>query len=456
MAAGFCASGAGLRLITAGKNSRQIILFWRRRLGMNKGMKALGLASLSLLMLVLGGVGGVAVTEARLHTTDTTTLDVPTNAQTSFRLMEQAWNMIDQNYVDRSAVDPQSLSYGAISGMVNALGDTGHSRFLTPQMRTQEQNAIQGKFSGIGAEVQMKDGHVVIVTPLDGSPAQKAGVVPGDVVVKVDGEDVTGQPLEQVVSKILGQAGTKVTLTLQDPNSGQQRDVTITRAEITIHNVTWQMLPGTQVAHLRVAAFSQGVTDDLKKALGEIKAAGAKGIVLDLRNDPGGLLDEAIGVTSQFLSSGDVLLEKDAQGNVTHVPVKSGGLATDIPMVVLINQGTASAAEIASGALQDAGRAQLVGETTFGTGTVLQEFALADGSSMLLATQEWLTPKGRVIWHQGIEPDKAVALPSGALPLTPESERQMTGSELQSSQDQQLLDGLNLLTQRLRPSAIVR
>ncbi len=423
---------------------------------MHKGIKVLGLASLSLLMLVLGGVGGVAITEARLHTTGSTALDVPANAQGSFQLMEQAWNMIDQNYVDQASIDPQTLSYAAISGMVNALGDTGHSRFLTPEMRSQEQNAIQGKFSGIGAEVQMKDGHVVIVAPLDGSPAQKAGVLPGDVVIKVDGEDVTGQPLEQVVTKILGKAGTQVTLTLQDPNTGQQREVTITRAEITIHNVTWQMLPGTHVAHLRISVFSQGVTQDLKQALGEIKAGGATAIVLDLRNDPGGLLDEAIGVTSQFLTSGDVLLEKDAQGNVIHVPVKSGALAPDLPMVVLINQGTASAAEIVSGALQDAGRAQLVGETTFGTGTVLQDFPLADGSSMLLATQEWLTPKGRVIWHQGIEPGQVVALPTGVLPLTPEGERQMTDSDLKSSQDAQLLEGLNLLTQRLRPRATVR
>lgn len=423
---------------------------------MHNGMKMLGLASLSLLMLLLGGVGGVAITEARLHTTSVTALDVPADAQGSFRLLEQAWNTIDQNYVDQAAVDPQSLSYAAISGMVNALGDTGHSRFLTPEMRAQEQNAIQGKFSGIGAEVQMKDGHVVIVAPLDGSPAQAAGVMPGDVIAKVDGEDVTGQSLEQVVSKILGEAGTKVTLTLADPQTGAMRDVTITRAEITIHNVTWQMLPGTQVAHLRIAAFSQGVTPDLKKALGEINDAGATGIVLDLRNDPGGLLDEAIGVTSQFLTSGDVLLEKDAQGNITHVPVKSGALTPDLPMVVLINQGTASAAEIVSGALQDADRAQLVGETTFGTGTVLQDFPLADGSSVLLATQEWLTPKGRVIWHQGIEPGQTVALPTGVLPLTPEGERQMSSAELQSSQDAQLLKALQLLSQSLRPSASMR
>jgi carboxyl-terminal processing protease len=423
---------------------------------MHTGMKLLGLASLSLVMFLFGGVAGVALTEARVGSASGLTLDVPAANQEAFKVFEQAWNTIDQHYVDRQAVDPKSLSYAAISGMVDSLGDTGHSRFLTPEMRTQEQNALQGSFSGIGAEVQLKDNHVIIVAPLDGTPAQKAGLKPGDIILKVDGVDVTGQTLEQVVSKILGQAGTPVTLTLGDPATGSQRDVTIVRAEIKIQNVTWQMLPGTTIAHLRVAAFSQGVTDDLKAALGQIKAAGATGIVLDLRNDPGGLLDEAVGVTSQFLTSGDVLLEKDAQGNITHIAVKSGALAPDIPMVVLINEGAASAAEITAGALQDAQRGQLVGETTFGTGTVLQEFPLSDGSSVLLATQEWLTPAGRVIWHQGIQPDVSVQLPSDAYPLTPEAERQMTAAELQASSDAQLLEGLRLLSQRLHPSASVR
>jgi carboxyl-terminal processing protease len=425
----------------------------RKRLAMHTGMKLLGLASLSLVMFLFGGVGGVALTEARLANSAGTSLDVSPAGQAEFKVIEQAWNTIDQHYVDRQAVDPKSLSYAAISGMVDSLGDTGHSRFLTPEMRTQEQNALQGSFSGIGAEVQMKDNHVIIVAPLDGTPAQKAGLKPGDIILKVDGVDVTGQTLEQVVSRILGQAGTPVTLTLGDPATGANRQVTIVRAEIKIQNVTWQMLPGTTIAHLRVAAFSQGVTDDLKNALGQIKASGATGIVLDLRNDPGGLLDEAVGVTSQFLTSGDVLLEKDAQGHVTHIAVKQGALAPDLPMVVLINEGAASAAEITAGALQDAQRGQLVGQTTFGTGTVLQEFPLSDGSSVLLATQEWLTPAGRVIWHQGIQPDVSVQLANNALPLTPEAERQMTASELQSSTDAQLLEGLRILTQRLNPSA---
>jgi len=169
------------------------------------------------------------------------------------------------------------------------------------------------------------------------------------------------------------------------------------------------------------------------------------GIILDLRNDPGGLLDEAIGVTSQFLSNGNVLLEKNAKGEVKPVPAKSGGVAIDMPLVVLINSGTASAAEIAAGALQDAHRAQLVGETTFGTGTVLNEFGLSDGSALLLATEEWLTPAGRVIWHRGISPDVQVGLAQTVTPLTPEAERGMSPTGWSDAHDEQLQRALDLL-----------
>jgi carboxyl-terminal processing protease len=236
-----------------------------------------------------------------------------------------------------------------------------------------------------------------------------------------------------------------VQITLLDPVSGQQRDVTITRAHILLHNVTWNMLPGTTIAHVRIAEFSNGVSDDLIKTLGEINNQKATGLVLDLRNNPGGLLDEGVAVTSQFLKNGYVLQEKNASGEVKKIAVKSGGLATDIPMEVLINQGTASAAEIVSGALQDSGRAKLIGETTFGTGTVLNQFNLSDGSAILLATEEWLTPNGRVIWHQGIAPDIKITLSTNTTLLTPEEEKGMTQSQLQNSGDSQLLGAIQLL-----------
>jgi carboxyl-terminal processing protease len=363
-------------------------------------------------------------------------------------LVNQAYQIIQQNYVDRSAVQQTQLEYGAISGMVDALGDTGHSRFLTPQMVQEENNFTQGSYEGIGAEVAVNNnGQVVIVAPIDGSPAQAAGVKSGDIMLKVGGIDLTGLSLSDVVSKVVGPAGTQVTITLQDPGTGAIRDVTITRAKITVQNVSWIMLPGTTIADVRIAAFSQGVTKDLRTALQQIQAQGATSIILDLRNDPGGLLDEAIGVTSQFLGSGNVLLVKNAQGQEQAIPVQSGGLALNIPMVVLVNQGTASAAEIVAGALQDAHRGTLIGQTTFGTGTVLDGFSLSDGSQMLLATEEWLTPTGRVIWHKGISPDVSVSLANTVTPFVPEAGRAMTAAQLQSSQDAQLLKAIDELSQ---------
>jgi carboxyl-terminal processing protease len=397
-----------------------------------------------LSVVILGvGLGGGVLLDRQVLLADAPSANTPS---LNFNLIDEAWNIIQKNYVDRTAIQPTPLTYGAISGMTDALGDTGHSTFLTPQMVKQEQNYIQGQFEGIGAEVQMKDGHVVIVAPIDNSPAQKAGLQPGDIILKVNGEDVTGLSLNAVVQKVLGPAGTTVTLTIQDPTSGQTREVSITRARIEVNNIAWHMLPGTTIAHVRLAGFSQGVTQDLEKALNSIKDQGASGLILDLRNNPGGLLDEAVGVASEFLTTGDVLLEKDAQGNIRPIQVEQGGVATEIPMVVLINSGTASASEIVAGALQDQQRAKLVGETTFGTGTVLNQFKLSDGSALMLATEEWLTPDGRVIWHKGISPDVEVTLPANATQLVPEAEQSMTPTQLQNSTDDQLLQGLKILT----------
>jgi carboxyl-terminal processing protease len=315
-------------------------------------------------------------------------------------------------------------------------------------MVKQESNFDQGQFEGIGAEVNSQDGHIVIVTTFDGSPAQRAGLHAGDIILRVNGVDVAGFTANQVVERVLGPAGTSVTLTISDPaKGGGSQDITLVRAKIALQNVTWQPLPGTTIADVRLAAFSSGVTEDLKKDIEDIKARHMTGIVLDLRNDPGGLLDEAIGVTSQFLSSGNVLEEQDAHGQIVKVAVKSGGEATDIPLVVLIDNGTASASEIVAGALQDAHRAKLYGEMTFGTGTVLNQYGLADGSALLLATEEWLTPTGRVIWHKGISPDVQVALAAGVAALDPYTVQNMTFAQLNASGDTQLLQALNSLTQ---------
>lgn len=372
-----------------------------------------------------------------------------------FQLMGQAWDTIQEEYVNRKALEPKELTYGAISGMVDALGDTGHSTFLTPDMVKELRHVERGEFKGVGIEIQMKNGRVVVVAPVDDSPAQRAGVHAGDVILKVAGEDVSDWPLSRVVERIAGRSGTKVTLTLQDAHDTHTRQVTLTRASIKLHEVTWSKLPETKIAHVRLATFDAGVTRDLRKALTDIQTQGMAGVILDLRDNPGGLLDEAVGVASQFLKDGNVLLAKDAKGRIEPVPVDKDGVALNLPVMVLINQGTASAAEIVAGALRDGNRAQLVGEASFGTGTVLQQFRLSDGSALLLAVEEWLTPKGESFWHKGIEPEQVVTLQPEVTPLLPAGEKGMTAAQLHANPDLQLLKALNLLQEQV-PKAEVR
>lgn len=378
-------------------------------------------------------------------------LGCASRATLNLPLMGQAAAVIQRNYVDRSALQRTTLTYGAISGMVDALGDTGHSTFLSPDMVAELKNEERGEFKGIGVEIAMKDGRVVIAAPLDQSPAQRAGLRAGEAIVKVNGEDITGWPLNRVVEKITGPAGTKVQLTLLDPKSGRTREVTITRASIKIHEVTWAQLPGTHLADLRIASFNGTVSTELRDALRQIRGAKIQGIVLDLRDNPGGILDEAVVCASQFLSGGNVLLIKESNGKITPQPAIKGGLATNIPVVVLVNQGSASAAEIVAGALRDTRGAELVGETTFGTGTVLAQFNLADGSALLLAIQEWLTPDGQSFWHKGITPQIKVPLAEDISPLLPENERTMTPAQLQSSTDGQLLRAIEVLNPHEAP-----
>jgi carboxyl-terminal processing protease len=371
---------------------------------------------------------------------------IPIDATEDFRLMSQAWRIIDRFYVDRSAVKSTLMTYGAINGMTEALGDTGHSVFLTPLQAKKAGSAVQGKLTGVGIEIQSRDRQTVVVAPIDGSPAQQAGVHPGDVITEVDGHSIVGMSYAQVQARIAGDAGKSVELTMLDPKSGKQREVKITRAAIKINNVSWQRLPGSGLAHLRIAMFSDGESDDLKKALLEIEKEGIRGVILDLRNNPGGALDEAVGTASQFLSSGNVLWEKDAKGAIIPMPVQPGGVATNIPLAVLINGGSASDSEIVAGALRDAHRATLIGETTFGTGTVLTQFQLYDGSALLLAVQEWLTPDKRSFWHKGIEPDVKVDLSAEVPPLRPNIERDMTAEQLNLSRDAQLLKAVEILS----------
>ena len=364
--------------------------------------------------------------------------------------MTEAWNTIQRVYVDPAAVRPTHLAWGAISGMVGTLNDTGHSRFLTPDMRRMEQAVSRGTLEGIGAEIRSKGDQITIVAPLDSSPAQQAGLRSGDVILKVNGTVVSGLPVDEVVARIVGRANTPVTLNILTPSTGDTRTVHLVRQRIALHSVTWHRLPGTTLAHVRVAGFTKGVTADLRAALLAIRSAGLTGVILDLRSDPGGLLEEAVGVASQFLTDGNVVLEKDAAGKVLAMPVRPGGVAPTLPLAVLIDQGTASASEIVAAALRDAHRARLIGDTTFGTGTILQSFPLSDGSALLLAVAEWLTPAGHLLWHKGVRPDIVVPLPPDGTPLRPAAEQAMTPGQLRLSGDAPLLRAVAVLTRTTR------
>jgi carboxyl-terminal processing protease len=215
-----------------------------------------------------------------------------------------------------------------------------------------------------------------------------------------------------------------------------------------VPSVTWHRLPGTPVAHLAIRQFGEHTDEQLRQAIKEIRAAGLGSLIVDVRANPGGLKEQAVAVSSEFLSGGVVFIQQDARGRRREVPVRKGGVATDLPVCVLIDEGTASSAEIFSGALQDHGRGKLVGTRTFGTGTVLEPFELSDGSAVLLAVAEWLTPKGRRIWHQGIKPDVEVALPTGASILLPDEEEGLDAEGLAHSKDAQLLRAIEVLTGR--------
>ncbi len=368
-----------------------------------------------------------------------------TSAQ-EFDLIRQAWDTLHKEYVGRADLDDRALAYGAIDGLTEAVGDTGHTSFLTPEERAARDDELSGSYVGIGVRIDVTDGGQPLVEGVfPNSPAEAAGILTGDIIESVDGQPTTGHGLDEVAGWIRGEAGTSVEVTVRAGADGPARTYTIKRADVPIESVSWTLVPGSRTALLRLDSFSHGSADDMVKALKAINEAGADRLVLDLRGNPGGFVNEATGIASQFIRSGDVYVERDADGHETRHPVSPDGVALDLPLVVLVDKNTASAAEIVSGALQDAGRAQIEGVTTFGTGTVLGEFELSDKSALRIGTVEWLTPKGRQIWHHGITPDVVVERASDVAPLTPADVRDMTPAAVDSMTDPQLARALSLV-----------
>lgn len=361
-------------------------------------------------------------------------------------LIREAWDTIHRNYVDATDLDDRELAYGAIDGLTDAVGDTGHTTFMTPEERATRNSALSGSYVGIGAEVDTApSGLPVIVGVFRGSPSDAAGLHAGDLVIEVDGRPTIGIDLDTVIGWVRGEAGTAVFLTVRAGTDAPDREIRIVRADVHIEPVSWATVPGSHTVVLRLEQFSGGAGAKFRAALSEIRAARSDRLILDLRGNPGGFVNEAVAVASEFLASGTVYIERDAAGEEKASPVTPGGTATDLPLVVLVDGGTASAAEIVAGALQDAGRARVVGEKTFGTGTVLGEFPLADGSALRIGTVEWLTPKGRVIWHEGIAPDVVVERSADVPPVVPDDIRTMSVAEIVRLADPQLRKAIELV-----------
>ncbi len=370
---------------------------------------------------------------------------VPSNVPSDFGVFWQALKITQDNFVDTSKLTDQNLTWGAIRGMVDALGDTGHSVFLTPDQLKAEQESLQGKLTGIGVIVDSRSGVPIVVSVIDGSPAAAGGIRPGDTIVAVDGQPVERMSVDQVVSAIRGPAGTTVTLTIRHAGETSTGDVALVRQEITIPAVSWTMVPGTQIADIRVVQFSAGTGEAARTAIQAAHDAGATKIVMDVRGNPGGFVNEAVDLASQFIGDGVVYEEKDRTGTIKPVNGKSGGLATDVLVAVLVDFGTASSSEIFAGAVQGNDRGKVIGVQTFGTGTVLGTFNLPDGSAIRLGIIEWLTPKGETMFNKGVKPDVEVQLPTGGAIVEPGQLKTMTADQFAASTDTQLQKAVQLL-----------
>src|SRR5579859_471287 len=376
---------------------------------------------------------------------------VSSSNQSSYyaNLFQQAWSIVDQNYVDRKAVNYKEMSYAAIRSMLAVLNDKGHTYFLSPQEVQAQQQQLSGTSSGIGIYINQdpKTKQVIISATVPGAPAEKAGFKSGDIIVAVNHVSVVGKDIDTIHNLIEGKIGTSVAITVQRPPTNQQLTINVTRANFKIPGVIMHFITETHIADIQILGFDSGVSDELKTDLAQAQKLGATGIILDLRDNPGGYLEEAINTASEFIKSGNVLLEQDSSGHRTPDPVNGHPLDTQTPIVTLVNSNTASAAEIVSGALQDHKRAVIMGTTTLGTGTVLNEFDLPDGSAIFLGVLEWLTPNGNFIRDQGITPNIKVNLNNGANELTPnvENQRNMTLQQILASGDNQLATAINYL-----------
>ncbi|MFZ0533327.1 MAG: S41 family peptidase [Anaerolineales bacterium] len=373
--------------------------------GINKILLSCGVAVLLVGCLAGGFIAGRLSNNLPLNIPSATTTSTATSNEELFKPFWEAWQIVHDEYLVQP-LDDEKMMQGAIRGMMDSLGDP-HSAYMNPVEYGDATAPLEG-YSGIGAWVNTEGEFLTITEPMEGSPAETAGVKAGDQIIAIDGVDMTGTLPELARQKVLGPAGSQVVLTIIREGVEQPFDVTVTRAQITIPSTEYKMVDNN-IAYIRLNAFSNTTGDELNAALQELLASNPKGLILDMRYNSGGYLDAAIQVGSEFLSDGVVAYEEYGNGTRNTFNVTGDGIATQIPMVVLVNEWSASASELVAGALQDRRRAQLIGVTTYGKGTVQNWIALLDNEGAVRVTiARWLTPNERNVTGSGLTPDVEV------------------------------------------------
>ena len=362
-----------------------------------------------------------------------------------FAIIRDAWGLLHENYVRASDLDSTEMAYAAVYGMTWAVGDTDHTTFLTPDEMAAADVALDPTAMGIGAALDISGDVAVVSSIAAGGPAERAGLRLGDLVLTVDGRSARGLVGAELAGFLGENDGSVVTMSVDRPGSAGRLILEIESEEMRLPVIEWSMIPDRTVALIWIPVFAEGVGDDLAGVLEAVAAADATGIVLDLRGNPGGLSGEAIGTVSQLIASGLVMQRRDADGETREYPVDGDPIDTTTPLVVLIDGDSASTSEMVASALQEAGRATLVGVTTSGTGTVLRIFPLGDGSALWIGITEWLTASGRSVWHTGLEPDIVVAMPDGAKIVRPADLADLGETSLRESSDVQLVAALELI-----------
>lgn len=355
------------------------------------------------------------VVGSRLYSQETPT-DPREDAYAKIELFTRAIEQIRENYVDPDKVSYEDLVYGALQGMLESLD--AHSQFLDADMYKDMQDDTAGQFGGLGIVISMKDGVLTIVAPMEDTPGFRAGLLAGDTIVEIDGESTESMDLQDAVKRLRGMPGTKVTLRILRPKRQEFRSVEIERANIEVASVKDVREIEDGIGYLRITQFSEPTADALRKALGDLEEKKVRAIVIDLRNNPGGLLNSAIDVSQMFLSRGSVIVSTQGRNARQDHVYRARGRKPDTktPIAILVNAGSASASEIVAGALQDNRRAVLVGEKTFGKGSVQSVLPMDEGAALRLTTAKYYTPSAKVIHERGIEPDIIV-------PMSPEDWR---------------------------------